>query len=79
MAAILYKDPRPLREVAPQAATRDMFLDDKGNVVPGRSTATALAAGIPATFNGGNAATTANVGGGNGKRRSYACADGARS
>src|SRR5262245_39367431 len=35
------------REVAPQAATRDMFLDDKGNVVPGRSTSTALAAGIP--------------------------------
>ncbi len=35
------------REVAPKAATRDMFLDDKGNVVPGRSTATALAAGIP--------------------------------
>ena len=26
------------REVAPQAATRDMFLDEKGNVVPGRST-----------------------------------------
>jgi gamma-glutamyltranspeptidase/glutathione hydrolase len=35
------------REVAPKAATRDMFHDDKGNVVPGRSTATALAAGIP--------------------------------
>jgi gamma-glutamyltranspeptidase / glutathione hydrolase len=35
------------REVAPKAATRNMFLDDKGNVVPGRSTATALAAGIP--------------------------------
>lgn len=35
------------REVAPQAATRDMFLDDKGNVVPGRSTSTALAAAIP--------------------------------
>ncbi|HEY7642217.1 MAG TPA: gamma-glutamyltransferase [Steroidobacteraceae bacterium] len=35
------------REVAPKAATRDMFLDDKGNVVPGRSTSTALAAGIP--------------------------------
>jgi gamma-glutamyltranspeptidase / glutathione hydrolase len=35
------------REVAPKAATRDMFLDEKGNVVPGRSTATALAAGIP--------------------------------
>jgi gamma-glutamyltranspeptidase / glutathione hydrolase len=35
------------REVAPKAATRDMFLDDKGNVVPGRSTSTALAAAIP--------------------------------
>ncbi|HKU16155.1 MAG TPA: gamma-glutamyltransferase [Steroidobacteraceae bacterium] len=35
------------REVAPKAATRDMFLDEKGNVVPGRSTSTALAAGIP--------------------------------
>jgi gamma-glutamyltranspeptidase/glutathione hydrolase len=35
------------REVAPKAATRDMFLDEQGNVVPGRSTATALAAGIP--------------------------------
>jgi gamma-glutamyltranspeptidase/glutathione hydrolase len=35
------------REVAPKAATRDMFLDEKGDVVPGRSTATALAAGIP--------------------------------
>jgi gamma-glutamyltranspeptidase / glutathione hydrolase len=35
------------REVAPRAATRDMFLDEKGDVVRGRSTATALAAGIP--------------------------------
>src|ERR1044072_3314630 len=35
------------REVAPKAATRDMFLDEKGNVVAGRSTSTALAAGIP--------------------------------
>ena len=35
------------REVAPLAATRDMFLDEKGNVVRGRSTTTALAAGIP--------------------------------
>src|SRR5687767_15635964 len=35
------------REVAPKAATRDMFLDDQGNVVPGRSMQTALAAGIP--------------------------------
>ncbi|MGH8314221.1 MAG: gamma-glutamyltransferase, partial [Steroidobacterales bacterium] len=35
------------REVAPLAATRDMFLDADGNVVKGRSTLTALAAGIP--------------------------------
>jgi gamma-glutamyltranspeptidase / glutathione hydrolase len=35
------------REVAPSAATRDMFLDASGNPVPGRSTNTALAAGIP--------------------------------
>lgn len=35
------------REVAPAAATRDMFLDATGNVVPNRSTQTALAAGIP--------------------------------
>ncbi len=35
------------REVAPRAATRDMFLDEKGDVVQGRSTSTALAAGIP--------------------------------
>jgi gamma-glutamyltranspeptidase/glutathione hydrolase len=35
------------REVAPMAATRDMFLDPQGNVVPGLSTSSALAAGIP--------------------------------
>lgn len=35
------------REVAPAAATRDMFLDKAGNPVPGASTNTALAAGIP--------------------------------
>jgi gamma-glutamyltranspeptidase/glutathione hydrolase len=35
------------REVAPGAATHDMFLDEKGDVVKGRSTSTALAAGIP--------------------------------
>lgn len=35
------------REVAPLAATRDMFLDADGNVVAGRSTSTALGAGIP--------------------------------
>jgi len=35
------------REVAPLAATHDMFLDAQGNVIKGRSTSTALAAGIP--------------------------------
>ncbi|WP_083537291.1 gamma-glutamyltransferase [Steroidobacter denitrificans] len=35
------------REVAPGAATRDMFLDERGEVASGRSTTTALAAGIP--------------------------------
>lgn len=35
------------REVAPAAATRDMFLGPDGEVAPGRSLDTALAAGIP--------------------------------
>ena len=35
------------REVAPAAASRDMFLDERGNVVPGLSSTSALAAGIP--------------------------------
>jgi gamma-glutamyltranspeptidase/glutathione hydrolase len=35
------------REVAPAAATRDMFLDPAGNPVPRLSTDSALAAGIP--------------------------------
>ncbi|MEN9704583.1 MAG: hypothetical protein RLZZ393_462 [Pseudomonadota bacterium] len=35
------------REVAPQAATRDMYLDAKGEPVRGASTNTALAAGVP--------------------------------
>lgn len=35
------------REKAPGAATRNMFLDEKGQPVPGLSTQTALAAGIP--------------------------------
>jgi gamma-glutamyltranspeptidase/glutathione hydrolase len=35
------------REVAPAAATRDMFLDAQGNPVPGLSTRSALAAGVP--------------------------------
>lgn len=36
-----------LREMAPGAATRDMYLDKDGNVVPGLSRDSALAAGIP--------------------------------
>lgn len=36
-----------LREMAPGAATRDMFLDQNGNPVPGLSRDSALAAGIP--------------------------------
>ena len=35
------------REFAPAAATRDMYLDAQGNVVPDLSTDSALAAGIP--------------------------------
>jgi gamma-glutamyltranspeptidase/glutathione hydrolase len=35
------------REVAPAGATRDMYLDEQGKPVPGRSTETALAGGIP--------------------------------
>jgi len=37
------------RETAPGAATRDMYLDADGEVVPGRSMNGALAAGIPGT------------------------------
>ena len=40
------------REIAPGAATRDMYLDDKGNVIPGESTGTYKAAGIPGTVAG---------------------------
>jgi gamma-glutamyltranspeptidase/glutathione hydrolase len=40
------------REKAPSAATRDMFLDKKGNVIDGKSTETALASGIPGTISG---------------------------
>ncbi|MEN8204624.1 MAG: gamma-glutamyltransferase [Pseudomonadota bacterium] len=35
------------REKAPLAASRDMYLDDEGSVVPGLSVSGALAAGIP--------------------------------
>jgi gamma-glutamyltranspeptidase/glutathione hydrolase len=40
------------RETAPQAATRDMFLDAKGEVVEGRSSMSHLASGVPGTVAG---------------------------
>ena len=40
------------RERAPQNATRDMYLDKKGNVIPNASTIGYLAAGIPGTVKG---------------------------
>ena len=40
------------RETAPARATRDMYLDPQGNVVPGRSTAGSLAVGTPGTVAG---------------------------
>jgi gamma-glutamyltranspeptidase/glutathione hydrolase len=40
------------REKAPLAATKDMFLDAKGNVIPGKSTKSPLAIGIPGTIAG---------------------------
>lgn len=40
------------RETAPSAATRDLFLDEQGEIVPGRSTDTLLAVGVPGTVNG---------------------------
>ena len=40
------------REMAPTGATRDMYLDDKGQVVDGRSLVTHLAVGVPGTVAG---------------------------
>jgi len=40
------------RETAPAAASRDMYLDASGNVVPGLSTAGPLAVGTPGTVAG---------------------------
>ena len=40
------------REKAPSAASKNMFLDKNGNVIEGKSTATALASGIPGTIAG---------------------------
>ena len=40
------------REKAPLAASKDMYLDDDGNVIPGMSTKGAMAVGIPGTIAG---------------------------
>ena len=40
------------REKAPDAAHRDMFLDDKGNVVPNMSLYTRAGSGVPGTVSG---------------------------
>lgn len=40
------------REKAPGGASKDMYLDNKGNVVPGLSTDSHLAAGVPGTVDG---------------------------
>ncbi|MDC7716876.1 gamma-glutamyltransferase [Vogesella sp. DC21W] len=40
------------REIAPVRASRDMYLDDKGNVADGRSLYTHLAVGVPGTVAG---------------------------
>jgi len=40
------------REMAPAAATRNMYLDDKGDVVPGKSLFTQAAIGVPGTVAG---------------------------
>ena len=40
------------REKAPELSYRDMFLDDNGNVIPGKSRYTSWAAGVPGTVYG---------------------------
>lgn len=40
------------RETAPSLATKNMFLDDQGNVIDGMSWSTALAVGVPGTVAG---------------------------
>ncbi|HEX8562061.1 MAG TPA: gamma-glutamyltransferase [Flavobacterium sp.] len=40
------------RERAPLAATKDMFVDANGNMIPGKSTETAFAVGVPGTIAG---------------------------
>ncbi|SMG13891.1 gamma-glutamyltransferase [Paraburkholderia susongensis] len=52
----LFVDGKPYfldyREQAPQQATRDMYLDDKGNVLPGTSTVGYRAVAVPGTVDG---------------------------
>ena len=52
----LYVDGKPYfldyLERAPQTATRDMYLDDKGKAVPGMSQVGARAVGVPGTVDG---------------------------
>jgi gamma-glutamyltranspeptidase/glutathione hydrolase len=40
------------RETAPKAATRDMFLDESGNIIPGKSLTSYKAVGVPGTVDG---------------------------
>ena len=40
------------REKAPSAASRDMYLDKNGNVIPNKSTLGAMAVGVPGTIAG---------------------------
>lgn len=40
------------REVAPSAATSNMFLDEQGNIIPGKSTSSYKAIGVPGTVDG---------------------------
>jgi len=40
------------RETAPSLSSKDMFLDDDGNVVPGQSWSSSLASGVPGTVAG---------------------------
>jgi gamma-glutamyltranspeptidase/glutathione hydrolase len=52
----LFMNGRPFfidyRETAPKAATRDMYLDEKGEVIPGMSLVGARASGVPGTVMG---------------------------
>src|SRR4030065_2781401 len=40
------------REKAPQAASKNMYLDENGNIIQGKSTLGAMAVGVPGTVDG---------------------------